>query len=366
MRNPEATPLNSMASIRGASIAIRELLAWLLSSGRVDAVLTPRRSQETGSCDLALLTTTEGLAEAEPLLPVMTANAGQALSATSISGRRLAAVLKPCELRGFLERVKREQGSFDGLLTVSAVCGGVFPLRKVVAGELDGLLPGYAEMTARGETPPGVRETCAACERFLPMNADISVSVTESGCLMHLHTARAEGWTEGFGGDRIEAEPDRALLDRMLGTRTKAKADLFRSLAGTGGLDGVVDLFGKCVGCHGCSRVCPICYCLQCDFESASLDCDLPHFQAILEDRGGLRLPPDTTLFHLGRLMHMSFSCVGCGMCSDVCPAGIPVAAVFKRTGEGTAALFGYVPGRDLEEPIPVTVFREEEFDDIG
>jgi len=358
--------MTSIAMAIEASAAVRELLEWLLSNGRADAVLTPRRSAETGSCDLALITSARDLTDAEPFQPVMTANAGQPLSAASMSGKRLAAVLKPCELRAFTERVKREQGSFDRVLTVSTVCDGVFPLERVAAGELDRLLPGCHESASGGETASGVRETCAACEGFVPMNADISVSRTEGGCLLHLHSARALERLEGFGGDRIEAEPDREVLARMLETRSAAKAELFRSIGGSGGLDGLVDLFGRCVGCHGCSRVCPICYCLACDFESAGLESDLPHFQAILAERGGLRLPPDTILFHLGRLTHMSFSCVGCGMCSDVCPAGIRVAAVFRRTGEGTAALFGYVPGRDVSEPIPVTVFKEEELGDIG
>ena len=53
-------------------------------------------------------------------------------------------------------------------------------------------------------------------------------------------------------------------------------------------------------------------------------------------------------------------------MCSDVCPVGIPVAAVFRKTGEKTAALFDYVPGRDVEESIPVMVYKEEELSDLG
>jgi len=358
--------MNSIVMKQDASTAIRELLAYLLSSGRVDAVLTMRQVPETGSCDLGLITDPSGMVEAEPFLPVMTANAGQALSSISMSGKRIAAVLKPCELRGFTERVKREQGSFDNLLTISSICGGVFPLEKVISGDLEKLVPRYIEKTARAEAPRGLRETCKACEEFVPMNADISVSVTEHGSLMHLHSDRAEEYTEGFEGERIEARADQSHIDRMMKSRSAAKGKLFQSLEKSSGLDGLVDLFGKCVGCHGCSRVCPICYCQHCDFESINFDYNQPYFQESLEARGALRLPPDTILFQLGRLTHMSFSCVGCGMCSDVCPVSIPVAGIFKKTGERTAGLFDYVPGRDSEEPIPVMVFKEEELGDIG
>jgi len=358
--------MNSIVSRLDASAAVRELLGWLLGEGRTDAVLTPRRLPEDGSCDLALLTAPEGLDRAEPLLPVMTTNAGQALSHLSLSGRRLTAVLKPCELRAFTERVKREQGSFERLLTVSFVCGGVFPLGRVLSDGPDTLAAAALEAARRGETPAGVRETCAACEHFVPTNADVLVSSGEDGCRIHLCTPRAEEALEGFGGERVDTAPDPAGIERVLAARSAARAELYRALPVEGGLDGLIDLFGRCVGCHGCSRVCPICYCLLCDFESAGLEGDLPRFRAALDERGGLRLPSGTILFHLGRMTHMSFSCVGCGMCSDACPAGIPVAAVFGRTGGRTAALFDYVPGRDAEEPVPVTVFREEELDDIG
>lgn len=82
--------------------------------------------------------------------------------------------------------------------------------------------------------------------------------------------------------------------------------------------------------------------------------------------KGGFRLPPDTVLYQLGRLNHMSFSCVGCGLCTEVCPAGIPVSAIFMRTGEETAKLFDYLPGRNVDEPVPVTVYKEEELSTLG
>ena len=62
----------------------------------------------------------------------------------------------------------------------------------------------------------------------------------------------------------------------------------------------------------------------------------------------------------------MSFSCVGCGQCTDVCPADIPVASIFKKIGEETAGMFDFVPGRSVEEQIPVMIYKEEEFPELG
>ena len=218
----------------------------------------------------------------------------------------------------------------------------------------------------------GIRETCRACEYFVPMNADVTVSIagdadSTSACRIFLNTDRAKELVDGLEGERSDEAFDPVLTEKLYAGRTAEKKKMFDSLAPAGdGLDGLIEIFGRCVGCHGCGRVCPICYCMLCDFESRSFDYDLPYFEKELAGKGALRLPPDTIFFQLGRMTHMSFSCVGCGLCSDTCPVGIPVAAMFKKIGEHTAALFDYVAGRDVEEAIPVMVFKEEEFHELG
>jgi formate dehydrogenase subunit beta len=185
--------------------------------------------------------------------------------------------------------------------------------------------------------------------------------------MIYLNSDRARELAEGMEGTGSDDEFDPARTEKLGAARKAEKEKLFKSLAGGDrGLDGLIEVFGKCVGCHGCSRVCPICYCLLCDFESRSFDYDVSYFEKELDEKHALRLPPDTIFFHLGRMTHMSFSCVGCGLCSDVCPVGIPVASMFKKVGEHTASLFDYVPGRDVEEEIPVMVFKEEEFNELG
>ena len=86
----------------------------------------------------------------EPLAPVMTANAGKQLSSLSMSGKNVAAVLRPCELRAFVERVKREKGSFENLLTISPTCPGVFPLDRVLEEDFDGLAASYLDAVSEG------------------------------------------------------------------------------------------------------------------------------------------------------------------------------------------------------------------------
>jgi len=61
----------------------------------------------------------------------------------------------------------------------------------------------------------------------------------------------------------------------------------------------------------------------------------------------------------------MSLSCVSCGACEDACPVFIPVAQIFSMMADETQDLFNYVSGRDLEEPLPLIAFKEEELHEV-
>ena len=83
------------------------------------------------------------------------------------------------------------------------------------------------------------------------------------------------------------------------------------------------------------------------------------------EAAGGLRLPPDTLLFHVGRMLHMSISCISCGACEDACPTSIPVAQIFSLVGGQNQEEFNYVPGRSVDEPLPLRVYEDREFEEV-
>jgi len=347
---------------------LNDLLKYLLKSGKVSAVFSLRKINEGGSVDYGLITDIEKLVEIAPFHPLMPVNAGQLLGRFTPMKKPVAAVVRPCEYRAFVELAKREQGQMDNFLFITYSCGGVFKLKDNAEDKVKNKLDGYWKAVKNSEIPDDIRPTCKACEYIEPFDADIYVSlVGEENGKIYLNSEKAKNMLEDSEFNFKKDKFDPAILNELLKKRAVKKTELYASVdTSKTGLDGLIDIFGRCIGCHGCNAVCPICYCTLCDFESFNYDYNTPILEKELAEKGALRLPPDTLFFHLGRLSHMSFSCVGCGMCSDVCPALIPVAAVFKKTGEETAGMFAYVAGRKLDEDIPVMIYKEEEFPELG
>ncbi len=69
----------------------------------------------------------------------------------------------------------------------------------------------------------------------------------------------------------------------------------------------------------------------------------------------------NTLLFHIGRMAHMSLSCVSCGMCEDACPSDIPIGRLVSMVSAGTTDIFDYSAGSDPDDPLPLNTFRPEE-----
>ena len=350
---------------------ILELLKFLLDSGKVSGFFTLKKINKEGAVAYSLITRSDELEDAVPLFPLMPVNAGKLLSRFSLRGKPdkpVAAVVKPCELRAFIELVKREQGSLENIFFISSTCGGAYPIEMAVDGDVENNLSKYWEAVKKGEIPAQLRPACRGCVEFIPYTADMTVDLVgkediDKRCTILLNTSNGEELVQDMKGDFLEKELDKKILDKFQNKRETERKKLFDEIeAKMKGLDGFIDIFGKCLGCHGCSKVCPICYCTLCEFESPDSEYKPSNYESDLKKRGGLRVPPGTIYFQIGRLDHIAISCVGCGACEDVCPVDIPISIIFKKIGESVQKLFDYIPGRDVEEEIPLLTFEKEEF----
>lgn len=350
---------------------IRKFLIFLLERRRIRGALVLHKIDGNGAVAYSLITDTDVLAYAAPLYPLMPSNAASVLSRLTLKGPLpdpIAVVARPCELRGFVELVKRGQGSLENLLFISPVCAGVYPLEMVYDdGGIGEKLPQYWEAVQKAEIAPGIRPTCRACERFLPLGADMTVVSIGDGdlgkkCAIFLNTDKAMEFIEGMEGEPAEGNLETEPIRQHREKRKKEKEKIFNEIGlEKYGLSGMIEMFGKCIGCHGCSQVCPLCYCEVCTFESRDFEPRPADFERELSKKRGLRVPPDTLFYHLGRLTHVAVSCEGCGACSDVCPVNIPVSSIFLKVGGAIQELFDYMPGEDPEETLPIAKFETEE-----
>ncbi len=358
----------------GAREAIPELIRHLLRNDRIKAVFTLARTGKEDGVAYTLISSSEALEDCVPLYPLMPANAGAILSRFSLLGspdQVVAAVLRPCEIRSLVELVKRNQASMDNILIISSTCGGVYPLGMAIDRGLKDNLTQYWSALEKGEIPPDIRPTCQACEHLVPYNADMTLALAgrtglDEHCEIFLNTPKAEELLEGLPGELGQGELESEGLERLRNERVAARERIFAETeADLFGLEGLVRTFGRCISCHGCSQVCPVCYCNLCYFESKDDDFKIPDHMVELKQKGGLRAPPGTIFYHLGRLVHVTPSCVGCGACSDVCPADIPLSTLFLKASLAVQSVFDYLPGRDVDEPIPTDTFDLEELSEF-
>lgn len=344
--------------------AIRDLLRYLFDKKKITGAFALTKIEGQGY-SYALISNKELLNNISPTAPLMPANAGKLVSRLTMIepvASPIAVVVRPCELRALYELVKLEQAKLDNLLFISFTCSGVLPIKEMKDG---------AGSVDTSSDSGRLRECCQICENFIPDNADIILplvgKINDKECSVLIKTEKGEEFIEGMEGQFAEDELNLEELESIRNRRIERKKQTFAAIKSENlGIKGLINIFGRCINCHACSKACPICYCNLCYFESEESESSPSVFEVELEKRGALRLPSNTIFYHIGRMIHVSLSCVGCGMCSDVCPVDIPVGTIFTKIAESGQKLFDYLPGKDLEEKIPTSTFEIEELKELG
>jgi len=356
---------------KSTEAGLKELLKSLLENGKVKGVVALRKTDEDGTISYSLTTDADDVEYTVPLFPLMPVNLAKQLSSLTLleaATEPIAVVLRPCELRAFIELVKRTQGSLENILFISSTCGGVYPLKMAVEGNIEESLPEYWKAVGKGELIPNTRLACQACEYFVPYTADITVSLLsnkeiDKESTLLLNTEKAKEIVQGISGEFSEGDLDTAKIEQIRSKRKTEKEKLsdeteLKNL----GIDEITKTFSRCIGCRNCSKVCPACYCHVCFFETETSQHGPVYYERELQKTGCLNMLSDTIYYHLVRLFHVSTSCTACGQCADACPADIPLWAISLKMGESVQKTFDYLPGKDMEEGLPITTFLPEEF----
>jgi len=366
----------------GLEPAVIEWLKEALNREVFDALLIPVETPAKDSFAYLLIQDPTILDCASPLPPVMPVQGGKAIGRLTMRGdlnKRVAAVVRPCEARAAVELTKLKQAHLTNLCLITLDCPGVLPLSDYLEDPAASAAR-FAEAAAQGDRSP-MRPTCQICDHFSLMQApaaDLHVgtlgdgdpgAVIVSGSLEGDRILGQMGATEEDASERPVAEVMErwsAQVEEMTEIqserRWEAHAELQETVAGA---DRLLDTFKHCINCHNCQRVCPVCYCRQCYFESTALKLPPENYLARAASKGALRFAPDTLLFHIGRASHMALSCVSCGACEDACPMDIPVGQLFSLLADRAQEALGYVAGRSVEDPLPLVAYEMEELHEV-
>ena len=353
-------------------------LKSLLKEDVVEAIVIPKALPLQDGFVQTLIRNTEklkGVCVLSPTMPVQSARVISNLSVKNL-GKKVAAVLKGCEIRAAVELAKFLQVKLDNLYLIGIDCPGTFEVtdyaKMVQEGKGgDKLTKELLKSMEKGELAPlsgySFRTACQMCEYPVPQ-ADV---------IIKLFGYKADQEIGIEIGDKLEKEIEEKgilsfseneptsrseVVSKVIAERTKKRDALFQEFKGiVKDLQAFLDRFSTCVRCHNCMVACPICYCKECVFRTAVFEHDGDQFMRWADRKGGIRMPTDNLIFHLIRMSHMVTSCIGCGLCDSACPSRLPIATLFRSVGDRIQKMFQYVPGRNVEEVPPVASFKEEE-----
>ncbi len=359
---------------------VRVFFEAVLSQEDIGAVLVPGHLPHQQTVMPMLVTEPEQLAGIDPLAPSFPLNGARVLSRLLRKpvGSRVAALLRPCEMRAFLELVKLNQASTDEVILIGMDCLGAFGNRDYAdfAGDdpLDSTLQ-FSRQRLGGKEghvqTAKLAPACRVCEFPIPEAADVLIGLygTDGGGRLPVQSQSPKG-EELLSALNLPAgqiPPARdAAIEQLRKERLAARDRMFAQTAeSVNSLEKMSTYFSRCINCYNCRVACPVCYCKECVFVTDVFYHEPGQYLRWARRKGTLKMPTDTVFYHLTRLAHMSTACVGCGQCSNACPNDIPVMEVFRTVAHRTQQAFGYQAGRSLEDKPPLSEFREDEFEEV-
>lgn len=357
--------------------AIRGFLKKLLDTKVVEALYVPLETSDKLIVP-TLVADTNCLNQANPFTPLMPINSARAMSAiTGLKApARIGAVLRSCEIRALIELVKLHQATLEDVILIGLDCLGTYDVNAYKEAvhdsrfELSEFLAAAHDGTEPTQEGLVLRPTCQMCNRPTPDHTSIHVHLFGTDLNQGLLITIEDDIAAKLGlpkATKVAKKARQKVADRFVKARREIREkELATSLAQMASNGGFAEQFTTCIRCHNCMTVCPLCYCQICLFKSTSFDHKPDYYLNAARRKGALRMLGDMSLFHITRMNHLNASCVSCGMCTSACPSDIPIGTIFSAVGSQVQELFDYLPGRDVDEPLPLITFREDEWTEVG
>ena len=359
---------------------IRDFFQSILKQEEINTMLVPQHLPMQNSVMPVLISDPDKLDGADPLSPAFMMNSAKMVSRLSRkpAGMKTAVVLRPCEIRAFVELVKLKQARMDELVIIGVDCLGALSNRDFIRFAGDDLKTTslrFCEniLTGKGTGKEGFELTsaCRACESPIPEGADIVIGLfgmdLKDQIMVQSRTAKGDELLKRLDFPKSEEPPGRKeTIDNIVSERKSFRDKMFVETAeAVNDLDKLSAYLAGCVNCYNCRVACPVCYCKECVFMTDVFNHEPSQYQQWALRKGSLKMPTDTLFYHITRAAHISTACVGCGQCSNACPNDIRLMELFRTIAQRTQSAFGYEAGRSVDDPPPLSEFKEDEFEEV-
>ncbi|GAB4311804.1 MAG: hypothetical protein Kow0069_12250 [Promethearchaeota archaeon] len=348
-----------------------KLLVSLLENGFVDEVVGYQIRKDRFAVSAAKMGAKDKEALLQfPLSQLMVYNYARTDSAAKFLHKKMDGAFssktllvgRPCDARALVELAKRFQVKLDNVFTIIVEDQGRMSTKQLttffkkagvdlekVARErvVDGHLVLYLDDGSTKEFPLGkgvdFAANCYRCFRKVPPLADLTV--TDLGLPKESSKLILSAWSElGVDALRKSGLNLEALPASIKEAKEKVQAALVeaarerraKDLAAFKEDPNRIPAFLTCTMCGMCINACPVCFCKDCILQKKRKE------KAI-----------DKVSYQLTRIAHVADSCVGCGLCSIVCPKNLPLSEIFQSINDDIAEDFEYVPGVSLEAEPP-------------
>lgn len=330
--------------------ALQEFLIRWWKTYPFDAMLAPVEFPDRSGVALQAITDSQGLSSVNPFAPIMSCNAATRAveMIQEFPKANLAILLRPCELRTFVElqKIGRTPVDLRHVVLLGVDCPGVLhPGDFAQLVENHGLvslsrsaLQDAADGLLRSQQP---RTACQICDWSFPRGADVTIGVigvaSEDYFLLIVRDEITDAQLLlGTVANNLATEYQVSHRETVIG----ALADLrgiqrnqllenFQNNCRYNELGCILALFAGCDMCGECLQACPL-------YTSVN-----GH--------------PQDTLSLLEELVFISrwlASCTGCGMCEQSCNQHVPLTLLVSSLSHRICHELHYTPG-DPAQQIP-------------
>jgi formate dehydrogenase subunit beta len=269
-----------------------------------------------------LLESPDELEHLNPFRPLMKLNTARLVvdMARKRAGKRIGAMLRPCEMRALNEMAARGAVRRDDVLAICTDCLGTFPADEF-EWRTERSEKGLTKETLQFAPQGGIsayryRPACQMCAEPGATEGDVNIGVfglpVRQSMLVNARDEAVilESMSNGLADDDLVSKREHMLAkisERHVRTRERVLKSLDENLPAD--LQELLLQFESCEDCQACMNVCPIC------------TMDQPR-----KDESGRLVRED--------LVNWLLSCAGCGMCEQSCPQHQPLSAIFGHIRE--------------------------------